>query len=193
MLGIGVLQIPALSTFIDQRSHLGHTNDVDIDLQHLHMLQKRYAVHYRLRPHRSRSENLYLYGRGHFPFFKASGSGRTTRTDFGTARWLSDGSIDLSNRRRGRRLGRRHQTGTVCSTALTPCLFFDSPAAAVRARGAARSSGGDSRCCGTRGRPGDARDGSGRPARARRRLRRANSRSAGITCSRVKTGKSKAR
>ena len=53
---------------------------------------------------------------------KASGRGRTTRTDFGAARWLSDGSIDLSNRRRGRRFGCRHHTGTVCSTALTPWL-----------------------------------------------------------------------
>ena len=149
------------------------------------MLQKWYAVHYRLRPHRSRSETLHVYGRRDLPPVEESGSGRTTRTDFGAARWLSDGSMDLSNRRRGRKLSRKRQTGTVCSTALTPCLFFDSPAAAVRARGAARSSGGDSRCCGTRGRPGDARDGSGRPARARRRLRRANSRSAGICSSRV--------
>jgi hypothetical protein len=30
------------------------------------------------------------------------------------------GSMDLSNRRRGRKLSRRRQTGTVCSTALTP-------------------------------------------------------------------------
>jgi len=150
------------------------------------MLQKWYAVHYRPRPHRSRSETLHLYGRRDLPQAEASGGGRTTRTDFGTARWLSDGSIDLSNRRRGRKLSRRRQTGTVCSAALTPCHFFDSPAAAVRARGAARSSGGDARCSGTRGRPVDPRDGSGRPARARRRLPRANSRSAGIRCSRVK-------
>ena len=150
------------------------------------MLQKRYAVHYRLRPYRSRSETRFLYAYGDLPLAEASGSGRTTRTDFGTARWLLDGPIDLSNRRRGRKLSRRRQTGTVCSTALTPCLFFAGKNVTVRARGAARSSGGDSRCCGTRGRPGDARDGSGRPARARRRLRRANSGSAGICSSRVK-------
>ena len=36
------------------------------------MLQKRYAVHYRLRPYRSRSETRYLYGYGDLPFSSAS-------------------------------------------------------------------------------------------------------------------------
>ena len=134
MLGTDSLHIPALSSCSDQRSHLGHTNDVDIELRVLHMLQKWYAVHYRLRPTRSRSDTLHLYGRGNLPLLQASGSGRTTRTDFGTARWLSDGPIDLSNRRCGRRLSRRHQTGTVCSTALTPCLFFAGKNVTVRVR-----------------------------------------------------------
>ena len=39
-LGVGLFKNPALQTFIDQRSHLGHTNDVDINRQALHMLQK---------------------------------------------------------------------------------------------------------------------------------------------------------
>ena len=105
-----------------QRTHLGQPDGVEKKCKALRMLQKWYAVHYRLRPTRSRSETLHLYGRRDLPQAKASGSGRTTRTDFGTARWLSDGPIDLSNRRRGRKLSRKRQTGTVCSTALTPWL-----------------------------------------------------------------------
>ena len=122
LLGISPLQIPAPSSFGDQRSHLGQPDGVEKKRTALHMLQKWSAVHYRLRPTRSRSDTLQLYGRRDLPPAEASGGGRTTRTDFGTARWLSDGPIDLSNRRRGRKLGRRLQTGTVCSARRIPCL-----------------------------------------------------------------------
>ena len=44
------------------------------------MLQKWYAVHYRLRPHRSRSDTLHLYGRRDLSERKESGSGRTNHT-----------------------------------------------------------------------------------------------------------------
>ena len=55
----------------------------------------------------------------------------------------------------------------------------------MRVRGAARASGDDRRPCRCRGHPGDPSAGSRRPARARRKLPRANSGWAGYTSSRV--------
>ena len=99
LLGIAPLHIPALSSYGAQRTHLGQPDGVEKKRTALYMLQKWYAVHYRLRPTRSRSEYLLLYSRGDLPLLRASGSDRTTRTDFGTARWPSDGPIDLQSYR----------------------------------------------------------------------------------------------
>ena len=80
MLGTDPLHIPALSTLSDQRSHLGQPDGVEKKCKALRMLQKWYAVHYRLRPTRSRPDTLHLYGRRDLPHCKASGRGRTTHT-----------------------------------------------------------------------------------------------------------------
>ena len=133
------------------------------------MLQKWYAVHYRLRPHRSRLDTLHLYGQPDLPRAEASGSRRTSRTDFGAARWLSDGSIVLPNRRCRRKLGRRRRTGTGCSATRTPCLGSRLPSAPVREGPIGwwdKSFVPPPSYC---GQPGDPRDGSGRPARAQQR------------------------
>ena len=128
------LHIPALSSFSVQRTHLGQPDGVEKKRTALHMLQKWLAVNYRLRPTRSRSDTLDLYGQRVLPCVEGSGSGRTTRTDFGTARWLSDGPIDLSNRHCGRRGMRHRRTGTVCSTARKPWHKSCLPIAPVRVR-----------------------------------------------------------
>ena len=133
------------------------------------MLQKWYAVHYRLRPHRSRFDTLHLYGQPDLPRAEASGSRRTSRTDFGVARWLSDGPFDPPNRAVSRSGITCRRTGTGDSAALTPCLGSRLPSAPVREGPIGwwdKSFVPPPSYC---GQPGDPRDGSGRPARAQQR------------------------
>ena len=109
------------------------------------------------------------YGRADLPPAEASGSRSASRTGFGTARWLSDGPFDPSNRAVSRSGITCRRTGTGDSAALTPCLGSRLPSAPVREGPIGWWDKSFVPPLGPPGQPGDPWDGSGRPARAQER------------------------